>query len=869
MRNCFLILFVTFLLVGCSSDRHLNGDPMEYVPMDAGVVLELENPDLFFSNLRNNELIKASQTHPLYQRLQEQFSFLDILTHSKPAALAFAKMDNGISFSFITHASSQLDSLDSIQNRQVETLKFPDYEIMKYTLDEQVSFVGSIDSLLIVSDSEALLRQSLEGQNLFPADSDLIRARTASSSKSPSLFINHLKGMEVLQLLLPNADLESLEEFSNWTGLDVEITHAGIRLNGVSTATQGKPKLLNVFKDVPPAPIEIPGITPSNSKGFKAIGYRDFQKLQQNLVQFRTGEDKGTGTVEEAENKETVKPAPVEPADLPSSPEDSTLSNNPTAQELQRRQVYDSKEEELLSSSVEMGLIYLNDSKLFAVRPQEILGSLHNFSTATQTDVFRGVQLYAYSADKNFNELLAPLLNPGTLKHYAALDPFVVFSENRSNLEELIIAYQNENVLSQSDSYSALGNSLSSASSLLHVRLSKSLQQGLSQWVASENSSATSNLELDQYPLSSLQLIYQNNYAHVHGVLQKTNGASHSTQGTRQTAAVELDAPVATRPVFFSNHRSKGKDIAVQDEDNTLYLLSEAGSIYWKKQLETRILGDIQEVDLYKNGRIQLAFATQNKLHIIDRNGNPVKPFPLSFNDEITQPLGLFDYSSTRDYRFVIVQDKEVLMYDRRGQSVRGFGFNKAASELVQPLKHIRIGSRDYILAVEESGKLNILNRRGQTRVTVKEQFDLSQNKWFEYKNQFISTSQEGELLKIDQNGKLSRENLGLDDGHHIVATPNTLVTLSENQLTIKGKTLNLDFGLYTAPQIFYINNKIYISITDLQAQRVFLFDSNAELLPNFPVFGTSGIDLGNADSDANLELTVQGDTNTVLVYEL
>lgn len=866
MKNCFLLIIATFLIIGCSSDRHHGGDPMGYVPKDAGVVLELENPDLFFSNLRNNELLKANNTHPLYQALQEQFSLLENLPHNKPSVLAFAKTQSGIGYSFITHAGPQLDSLESIQHRAVETLKFPDYEILKYTLDEKVSFVGAIDSLIIISDSKALIKQSLNGQSLFPADTDFSRARRATSLQNPSLFVNHARGKELLQQLLPNTDLEFLEDFSNWTGLDVEISREGIQLNGVTTAIQGDPKLLNVFRDVPPGQIEMPWIAPTTSKGFKSIGYRNFQQLQKNLKQLHSPQS--TDTITRNQDRDSER---IIKQDRPVSQQDSTdsSSNNTEAQELQMRQVYDSKEAELLGSSVEMGLIYLDKAKLFALRPQEILGALHNFSPGAQAETFRGVEVYSYSADTDFQDLLDPLLNPGKLEHYAVLDPFVVFSENKTSLEELIVAYQNKNVLSESDSYLSLNQSLSSTSSLLHVRLNNHLQQDLSKWVASENSSATSDLMLQEYPLSALQLVYQNNYSHVHAVLQKTNADPTSSKGTRQTAAVQLDAPVATRPVFFSNHRSKGKDIAVQDQENTLYLLSESGNIFWKKELETRILGDIKEVDLYKNGRFQLAFATQNKLHVLDRNGNPVKPFPLSFKDEITQPLGLFDYSNTRDYRFVIVQGDEVFMYDRRGQRVRGFGFNKAANELSQPLKHIRLGNRDYILAVEHSGRLHILNRRGETRIAVKEQFDFSQNHWYEYQNQFVSTNQAGELLKINQSGKLSKEDLGLGDGHKIVTLPKTLVTLSENQLTIKGKTVSLDFGLYTDPQVFYINNKIYISLTDLQAKRVYLFDSNAQLLPNFPVFGTSAIDLANADSDANLELTVQGDDDTVLIYKL
>ncbi|HET7360534.1 MAG TPA: ribonuclease HII, partial [Salinimicrobium sp.] len=302
---------------------------------------------------------------------------------------------------------------------------------------------------------------------------------------------------------------------------------------------------------------------------------------------------------------------------------------------------------------------------------------------------------------------------------------------------------------------------------------------------------------------------------------------------------------------------------------NTLYLISNEGEIFWKKDLDFRILGKIKQVDLYRNGRIQLAFATPHSIHIIDRDGNTVPPFPLEFEDKITQPLAVFDYDSNRKYRFLVVQGKDVFMYNSEGERVTGFTFTEAENEIIKVPKHIRLGPKDYILIAEESGKLNILSRTGKIRVPVEEHFKFSENEWYEYENRFVSTNSEGELLKIDQKGNISEANLNASAEIKIAATAHTLVSLSENKLTINGKTISLDYGLYTQPQIFYLNDKIYVSTTDTQSHRVFLFDGNAQIIPGFPVYGNSKIDLGNADSDANLELAVQGEENAFIIYEI
>src|SRR5690606_10030246 len=120
------------------------------------------------------------------------------------------------------------------------------------------------------------------------------------------------------------------------------------------------------------------------------------------------------------------------------------------------------------------------------------------------------------------------------------------------------------------------------------------------------------------------------------------------------------------------------------------------GKVLWKKKLDSKIRGEITQVDLYRNGRLQLAFTTASKLMIVDRNGKDVSPFPIDFNQTITQPLSVFDYSKTKDYRFVVVMDQTVKMYNRDANSVDGFTFKNAKNTIINNPKHIRIGTKDY-----------------------------------------------------------------------------------------------------------------------------------------------------------------------------
>lgn len=78
-----------------------------------------------------------------------------------------------------------------------------------------------------------------------------------------------------------------------------------------------------------------------------------------------------------------------------------------------------------------------------------------------------------------------------------------------------------------------------------------------------------------------------------------------------------------------------------------------------------------------------------------------------------------------------------------------------------------------------------------------------------------------------------------------------------------------MDYGVYTSPRIFYIYDKIYVGLTDLQSHRTYLFDSNADPIPGFPVLGNGLPELGDMDNDQKLELVIKNQDNSLVVYRL
>ncbi|KAG1650156.1 Tetratricopeptide repeat protein 28 [Nymphon striatum] len=59
--------------------------------------------------------------------------------------------------------------------------------------------------------------------------------------------------------------------------------------------------------------------------------------------------------------------------------------------------------------------------------------------------------------------------------------------------------------------------------------------------------------------------------------------------------------------------------------------------------------------------------------------------------------------------------------------------------------------------------------------------------------------------------------------------------------------------GVYTPPKIFYLNDKIYVSVTE----KIYLFDSQAKSIANFPLSGASSIDIQDIENDKTLDIWI------------
>lgn len=453
-------------------------------------------------------------------------------------------------------------------------------------------------------------------------------------------------------------------------------------------------------------------------------------------------------------------------------------------------------------------------------------------------------------------ENLWPVISNTSFTDVCLVDDVILFSENADALKTIISAKNTQATFDKSAAFSTAMSLMSDQSTISFIG------KELTDLYDFEKSKEQKN------QVVTAQWVGDQGFYHKHFGMKKMSAEKRSKKIT-PLFHLKLDRDIQYGPILVLNHRTKQKEILVQDVANNLYLIDNKGKLLWKKGLDAPIKGAIHQVDIYRNGRLQYAFTIENQFLVVDRNGNKVNDFTLHFKDGNLGPLAVFDYDGSRQYRFVITQGNEVFMIDNKGNRVKGFTFTKASQDIIGTPVHFRIKNKDLLLFKLADGTLKILNRRGRERIKTQGVKNLSLNNLYLHQNKITTTTRQGELLQIDADGKVSSKDLKVSNLHKIDATSKTLAVMDGNFLWIKGLKATLPLGEYTAPKIFYLYDTLYICTTNLETSQVYVYNSKAELIKEFPIYGSNSALIDDLNRDRKIELLTQDGTDGIVVYQL
>ena len=801
---CFILA-----LGSCESNIAKQGELVDFIPQDPIVVFKINNLDGFSSDVANNSLIKSFDNTNAFTFFTENASVINHLHPESECVMAITDgPSDSINYTFLTAYHDALFIPDSIQNKTIETLTYGKTSLQRVEIENTISFSAIKDSVFIVSSSQQVLEEILDGK----IEQNLGFKKIFRINKESEL-ATFFKGNSI------SLSDSTITNFSSWGGLQVQLLPDGLTATGVVLAQDSVPQLLSVFEGQVPQQNDIELITPREVKSAVSFTFSDSELLLTKLAPFR---------------KDSLPPD----------------ANG------------------LFESINEVGALNFSTGNAIVLKSIDPL--LTNDALAlftSENESFREVALNTFHVPNLFSETFGVLVSTAEVNTAFQIENFFVFTETKGIAQQIITAYKNNDCLNKTPYFETTSRELGNASSLLVFKTKGKIAPAFASFFGKEAASKIGALSLKNYPLAALQFSYDRDFAHINLVCKEASEKIQVAGSVGQQFSIVLDESILGNPMFFSNHRTRGKDVVVQDIKNKLYLISSSGKVLWKKQLDGAVLGAFNEIDLLKNGRKQLAFNTAKTFYVIDRKGKDVTPFPMKFKDPITQPLAVFDYDNKRNYRFVITQGNEVFMYDSKAKQVKGFTFKKTKSDIVLPPQHIRLGNKDYLLLAEESGKLNILSRVGKTRINVDHNFDFSSTPVQKEGTQFVVITKGNTKKTISQSGKVNSQKIAVTGAYAFKIKGQTKVTLDDNLLRINGNLVELPFGIYTAPEIFTVNRTTYITLTETQEKKVFVLTKSGNIVSGFPIYGSDIASLGDAKNNKRLHIVAKGESAEIILY--
>ena len=684
----------------------------------------------------------------------------------------------------------------------IDSILYDGSIIKKIGTEKKYKFVTKKNNVTIESESKLLVENSIRKSNhIFKEkDSDLRKLYNISNSKI-ALFIS-----DDFKTYVDNKELFSLfniDKLSNWVQYDIDLNQIGLTLNGLAFQNDSVPKKISFLNGIKPSKSNFTNIIPNNFSDFQRIGFNYYKYL------------------ENFEKNESIKK-------INALKKDSIL--------------FEINEFGLLKNKLDSILLVNFEDKLF----------LNNEILKNSEDSYN---YRSYKIHKLRNPIIdyryLKFINYKLRQNYASvIEDKLVISRSENSLEKLIINISNSSTIINENKFNQAFKEIPEKSNYLKVYDLKNSKRKTLESI---------NISKEKFPylINHIRLddnIIYNSFSTVKSIEE------NKKNGINLDFSFKIDNPINLTPKFVTNYITKKKEIITQDINNILYLISLDGKLIWKENIGSRIIGEIYQVDLYKNGRLQYAFNTENNFQIIDKNGNLVK----KINNKNSLGLTVFDYDKVKNYRFLLF-DNEIKILDSKMKNVKGFNKKNIKGIQRKNPKHFRIGKKDYLI-FNVNNKLKITDRRGNIRI--KNDLNNIENEIFLNRNLFTTIDSKNNIVKINNKGLITKKPLPSESNYLFTADKNNFVHINENILTINGKASELKFGNYTNPIIF--NNKLNdnISLTDKDEKLIYLFDSNSDLVPNFPVFGSSKIDLFE-NKNSKKYITSVGESNEILVYSL
>lgn len=722
----FALLFSLFQLGQFLFERNQLKQAWKLVPETAVLAFEVRKMSDFWHEVDTSTVWKTLKEVPYFQNISQRAKWADSLSKQGWEIDSFLEKQNLISSLHIT-PNRDLDwifylPLDGVENlfiqnfiEKIQTQKgysFETHEFQGFQIREIITpekqifaylfhqnfFIGSFTPLLI---EEVIRNIRQTNRQSFYQTNDALFELNKKKGKYGNLYLNMYKIADLVSLVSVDSCQKLLPEMPHFSAAllsNFEWQGRNLNLSGMNAAVENMPKndYLKIFEKQNPTQIqELAHFIPQRTAVFYRMGFDDPKTLYKDLLARQSQTNPNFGTELENMNRDyglnlqdfyeeldgEVGLAILETPERPMPDKlifaklNAASSANAFLQKLARNSAKDT-----------LGIEEYADLKITRLE-------ITDFPRYAFGDIFSGFRN----------------------TYFTIINNYLILANHEKGIRDLINDIDNQEVWTKLLKQKQwIGNWKQKNNVQVVVDLPKVWNLVLPnlkpEWrnFFEKNKRQLLRFEYFNFETRQQEGLFYTDLQITHKFLPKTQ-----VGGFEKVYSTSLSAAVAGMPQIVQNHADQSLELLVRDERNNLYLLDKNGKKRWSTALEGSVISPIYQVDMLKNGKLQYAFASTEKIYVIDRLGRKVGNFPIRpSEDSRLEHFTVLDYDKSKNYRFVAVeQSGNVYFFSKNATILEGWKPRRFLGALTDGVAHVRSKQQDYMIAVQKDGMVNVVTR--------------------------------------------------------------------------------------------------------------------------------------------------------------
>ncbi|MDF1546962.1 MAG: hypothetical protein P1P88_04020 [Bacteroidales bacterium] len=886
-------------------------DSLKAIPDDAAIVLESKNFVNLLNNINNNNQFKLEFSEVKeFSDFFAQAEFIDSLlktykdvqrifdgnqtilsghisANNQLVLLVVAPVKNEADQTAIKNAvARQIGDKATIRQRLYEQQTIFDVVYFEQGAEVNDFSYTFANGIFIFSQSKILTEEAVRRQNsgfsLATNKGFMSMAKTAGKNAEINIYLNYRTLPKSFKNILGgkgSSFYDFLSGFAEWSEFDMMYKNDAFLMSGFTYSDDSLNNYLNIFKNQKAVENDFLGVLPGNTSAFIAFNFSDAKTWRKAYIEYLQKRGEYARLASKLDNISARYGLDV-PELFYGSIEGAVCINWMNTN--------------LINGDQEViGIMELRDAELMKTELARMKPKDSTSVAKMSVPVAVGnANAYSFTENFLFSYLFGNAFDALEANYYMIYGDNLILAKSIAALQMYDRKVRTGSRLKEDKYFIQFSNSLSSESNIylyLNFANSKSLiAENLNskyQNIYLENAQKFSKIQAlgFQYGISN-NLVFTNFYSNYNAQFRKSKKNIWETQ---------LDTSFSMKPVIVKNHNTGNNEVLIQDDANRLVLISDEGKILWKKTIRGKILGEIYQIDKYKNNKLQYMFNTAQQLHLVDRLGNNVDGFPITFKSPATNGIAIFDYDKDKDYRIVVAcANKNVYLLTADGGKVDGWDFGQTKSEVSLPAQHFLFDGKDYIIFADKTVTY-IVNRRGETRIKPKSDFEKSPYTSYYFEkgesktdSRFVTTGKNGDVYFIFLDGLVKKMTLGeFTENHRFVYEDiygdgvNYFVYTDKNKLYVFNRDksvrfeLKFDEDLKNSLNLYQFGKGLkYIGVSPEGLNQVFLIHPDGKILKGFPMHGNGAFSISKlnfADKGADLNLITGNTDNFIFNYKL